>query len=194
MTLALMIDWYGPLKSVGAAKNTAKEWGAGEVLYLATGRRRYQRTSGLQYVGISNDISNRFNDPKHKITTAVVADLSIWIGFVVSHAAAGRRAGGSTVAHSRGVEQAEWVVAYFMAMPLNRKKRRQPPKESSILVNRWFNAKTEERRAHRGHAAWPDFIEYDKERDTAALAWFGMPKRKTYSAAEIGCLALKPSQ
>jgi hypothetical protein len=187
MALAIMVDWYGPFGSVPAAKQWAK--GAGEVLYLATGKRRYQRSTSLQYVGISNDVESRFNDPKHKIQTDIVGDLAVWIGFIVSHSVAGRRGAGSPVAHSRAVELAEWLIAYFLAMPLNIKKRARPPKDGGIVVNRWFNARADTRRVHRGHADWPDFIEYDLERDSAAVVWFGVAKRRTYSEAEIRALA-----
>ena len=184
-----MIDWYGPFVSVADAKKACREWGGGEVLYLATGKRRYQRSTGLQYVGISTDANSRFNDKNHKISIEVTRGLNVWIGYVVSHGIAGRREAGAVVAHSRAVEQAERMLAYLMRMPLNEKKRRRPPRESSILVNRWFNAKTEVRRSHRGHLDWPDYLDFDRENGSASLAWFGQIRREKFSEAEILDLA-----
>lgn len=186
MTLMIMVDWYGPFTTIDAAKESE----SAEVLYLATGRRRYQRVSSLQYVGISNDLNDRFNDKTHKIKV-IYEDLRIWVGYVTSHAVAGRRAVGAPVAHSVGVEQAEWMIAYFLAMPLNERKRRKPPTQSSVLVNRWFDSNADRRRVHRRHKKWPDLIEYDKERDFAMSVWFG-GKRDRFSHADIKALALPP--
>ncbi len=71
MTLALMVDWYGPFGSIPALQARMGEWGPDEVLYLATGKRSHQRATDLQYVGISLDAKVRFNDLHHKIATFI---------------------------------------------------------------------------------------------------------------------------
>jgi hypothetical protein len=189
--LAIVIDWSGPFQSVDVAKKIAAEFELGEVLYLATGQRLYQRQDSLQYVGLSSNLKNRFNDPTHKISTDVNKNLKIWVGEIVSHARAGRRLSRHPVAHSVGVELAEWMLAYFLALHLNVKKRKKTPRESAVLLNRWFKSDFETRRRQRPHPEWPDFMDYDTDYQSASLVWFGAPpRRRTFSSAEIRNLAL----
>ena len=86
---------------------------------------------------------------------------------------------------------AERTIAYFMTLPLNEKLRRATPKQSVVLLNRWFNGDGV-RRSQRADAKWPDMIEFDMEGDDpmALRLWFGSPgKRDRLSAADIRALA-----
>ena len=188
-TVALIVDWSGPFDSIEDAKKAAKEFKLSEVLYLATGKRKYQRYSTMQYVGISNDLQSRFT--KHRTLPEVTGDFKLWIGEISSHGIAGRRAQSHPVAHGRAVELAEWALAYFLALPLNVRKRTTPPSESVMLVNRWFRDDFDTKRDRRGHKDWPDFIEFEPEYDFARLQWFGSRGRsRRFSAADIKALAI----
>ena len=184
-TVALIVDWCGPFKTIEDASRTADNLHFGEALYFATGKRRRQRAASLQYVGISNDPMSRLSKFHHKLPE-ITADVRIWIGEISSHAIAGRKAARHPVAHSRAVELAEWALVYFLEIPLNRRKRKNPPNESVVLVNRWWNADNKTKRKHRGSRNWPDFIEYDQEYNYGRLQWFGTPgKSKMLNAESI---------
>ena len=177
MAIAIVVDWCGPFSSVEAAQNGLRNYGVKEGLYLALGKRAYQRETSLQYVGISNDTQSRLYGNHHGLSP-IVQDFSLWIGSVVSHAMAGRRNTLQPMAHSVTVDRAEWAMAYFLSLPLNIRKRSKPPPESLILVNRWFRPDFETRRSHRGHKSWPDLIDYDKNEGGASVVWFGSPGRR----------------
>jgi hypothetical protein len=192
-TLSLIIDWCGPFPSIVRANEAANNFNLREVLYLATGQRAYQRKGTMQYVGISNDPKSRFNGNHHTLPE-IKRNFGIWIGEIVSHGIAGRRAHNQPVMHSLAVERAEWAIAYFLALPLNQRKRRKPPPGAIILINRWFQTDFETRRNHRGHHDWPDFIEFEPDYDVARLQWFGAPGRmKRYNESEIRSLAIEPN-
>lgn len=193
-TFALIADWSGPFASVSVARDAAIANDLGEVLYLATGRRAYQRQTTMQYVGISNDLNARFNDPNHPINQRITGRCGIWIGEIVSHGVAGRRGAKHPVQHTVAVDRAEWALAYFLALTLNERKRHKPPPESLVLVNRWFAPDLKTRRIQRGHPDWPDFIEYDHDDATALIQWFGSPpRRRRLSGKAISDLALPPT-
>jgi hypothetical protein len=162
-----------------------------EVLYLAIGKRAYQRETDMQYVGISNDAHSRFNN-NHKKLPLVTKSIGIWIGEVVSHAIAGRRASRQPIKHSVAVELTEWGLAYFLALHLNERKRRNHPRQSFVLVNRWFKPDFDTRRVKRGHENWPDLIEYehpDEGDGGATIVWFGSPgKRRRLSETAVSAL------
>ena len=189
-TVALIVDWCGPFASIEDAKGAARDFQLGEVLYLATGKRRYQRHSTMQYVGISNDPESRFTKNHHRLPE-LTKSFALWIGEISSHGIAGRRAQRHPVAHGRAVELAEWALAYFLALPLNVKKRKTPPPESVMLMNRWFRDDFETKRVQRGHKEWPDFIEFEPAYDFARIQWFGSPGRsRRFSEAGIKALAI----
>jgi hypothetical protein len=117
-----------------------------------------------------------------------------WIGEIASHGVAGRRGAKHPVQHTVAVDRAEWALAYFLALTLNKRKRRKPPPESLVLVNRWFAPDLKTRRIKRGHPDWPDFIEYDHDDATALIQWFGAPpRRRRLSGRDISDLALPPA-
>src|SRR2546423_13925850 len=43
MTIAVIVDWSGPFPTIERAKNATREQDLAEVLYLAVGKRAYQR-------------------------------------------------------------------------------------------------------------------------------------------------------
>ncbi|MGE4306952.1 MAG: hypothetical protein AB7E24_23315 [Novosphingobium sp.] len=60
-----------------------------------------------------------------------------------------------------------------MEIPLNKDKRCNPPKDSIVVINRWYRADFATRRRNRAHAAWPDLVEYDCDEGIGDLAWHG---------------------
>jgi hypothetical protein len=192
-TLALIVNWHGPFKSIIEAKESTHKNNLKEVLYLATGKCKYERLSKMQYVGISNNLKSRFNDQTHPISCDIRKEMRIWIGLIVSHGVAGRKAAAHPAAHSLGVETAEWALAYFLKLPLNTKKRRKPPPRALVLLNRWYKDDFATRWLNKKNHTqdWPDFIEYDPAYASATLQWFGAPpRRKRYEEGAIHALAL----
>ncbi len=185
-TLSLIIDWYGPFDDTPSAIAAAKENGVGEALYAITGKLAHKKTDRMQYVGISNNLKVRFyNHPK---IDSVERGIKFWVGQVKSHAIPGRKSAKHPTRHSRAVDLAEYGIAYLLQLPLNQKKKKSQPKESFVLLSRWFKVDFETRHKQRAHDDWPDFIEYDP--DFAVLQWFGTPgHRIRLSKKEIKELA-----
>jgi hypothetical protein len=133
VTIALIVDWYGPYVTIEKAKQAAAEFG--EVLYMAVGKRRYQcaATARMRYVGISTDPKSRISTGHHKLPE-ITRDFGVWFGEIGSQSIAGRKSRNHPVRHSRAIALAEWVLAYFLKLPLNEKKRKNPPNEAVILI------------------------------------------------------------
>ena len=188
-TIALIVDWYGPYPKIEDAKKAAEEFG--DVLYLATGKRAYQRTASMQYVGISTDPKWRLNNNHHKLPE-ITKNFGIWLGKIGSQSLAGRRPQGHPTMHSKPVDLAEWVLAYFLQLPLNVRKRKNPPSDPVILISRWFKSYFETKWQRRRHKEWPDYIEFDPDNEFARLQWFGSPgTSRRLSADKIKALALQ---
>ena len=71
------------------------------------------------------------------------------------------------------LDLAEWALAYFMAIPMNTKKRKAPPDRAITLLNRWWRKDFETQWVKRPHALWPDLIDYMGNDFTTKLVWFG---------------------
>jgi hypothetical protein len=149
---------------------------------LAIGSRRWQRQSHIQYVGITTDLVRRFNG-KHPIQTLLKStNLRLFVGIVTSQAVAGRKAKGQAVRFSTPLYLAESALAFLMEIPLNKDKRCNPPKDSVVVVNRWYRADFETRRRRRPHPGWPDLVEFDRDEGIGDLAWHG--RRREHLNAE----------
>lgn len=187
MLIAIVVDWYGPFSSFDEAANKLSGYGLDEGLYLAIGKRKGQRQKRLQYVGISQDVKDRIDPRKHHRLKFITRDLYLWVGEVASHAVAGRPRDRQPVAHSITVNLAEWCLAYFFRLPLNKKKRNNPPPRPVILINRWFQTDFETPRRQRGHRDWVDYIEYDPEYfdGGAKVISFRAPGRRYYTRKEV---------
>ncbi|MEQ6335716.1 MULTISPECIES: hypothetical protein [unclassified Sphingobium] len=183
MTYAVVVDWYGPYDSVKAAKAVIREWDMGEVLYMAAGTVDRQTIPKLQYVGITKGFEGRMR-PEHKVRTTIAEEgLSIYLGEVSSQAVSGRKAGHHHKRFTVPVYLAESALAFFLQLPLNSDKRCSRPKDSIVLLNRWWKADGQSRSRRRPHPDWPDFIEYDDESDVGSVVWHG--KRRKHFNAEL---------
>ena len=188
MPYAALIDWVGPFGSIGELKAAAANYGVGETLYLAIGSRPRQRQSHIQYIGITTNLGSRFNG-KHPIQTLLKpSNLRLFVGIVTSQAVAGRKAKHQPVRFSTPLYLAESALAFLMEIPLNKDKRCNPPRDSVVVVNRWYRADFETRRRRRPHPDWPDLVEFDSDEFIGDLAWHGRRRQhlSAASVAEIG--------
>lgn len=180
MTYAVVVDWYGPYDSVKEANAAIREWDFGEVLYVAAGTVGRQSVPKLQYVGITKGFERRMNK-LHKVRTTIAEEgLSIYLGEVSSQGVAGRKAGHHHKRFTIPVNLAESAIAFFLQLPLNSDKRCSRPKDSVVLLNRWWKVDIDTRSRRRPHPDWPDFIEYDGVSDTGSVVWHG-GRRKHFS-------------
>lgn len=184
MPYAVVVDWYGPYSTVGAARAAIREEGFEEVLYLGIGALRRQKNASMQYVGITTGFTTRLNT-KHKIREFIKEEgLSIYIGSVSSQAVSGRRARHQHKKFSVPVYLAESAMAFFLQLPLNSDKRCSPPKDGVVLLNRWWGVDMVTRKQRRPHPDWPDFIEYDDYSVTGSVAWHSGRRRRKYFSPE----------
>lgn len=173
MPFAALIDWCGPFSTVEDACVAVAEGGYGEALYMAIGSKRGQSKTYIQYVGITTDLTKRFNGT-HPIQVLLrPKSLRLYVGIVTSQAVAGRKASYQAKRFSTPLYLAETALAFLMELPLNKDKRRNPPKDSIVVVNRWYREDFATRRRRRAHAAWPDLVEFDCEEGTGDVAWHG---------------------
>lgn len=185
--IAIVVDWIGPFSTLAVARSKARDWDLGEALYMATGKRPYQRRRDLQYVGIAKRIEQRLHDGR-TFENDIVRDFGIWIGEVVSHAVAGKR----RVRHAQTVDYAEWGTAFFLEVWFNERKRKKPPPRPIALINRWYHPDGDRRRQRRPIAEWPDLIEYEGPGQSARIAWLGAPPRLyRLSTADVAALCLE---
>ena len=178
MPYAVVVDWFGPFRTVAAARKAFKREELDEVLYIATGTVGLETEPRLQYVGITSNFTRRMNT-KHTIRKFVTDEsLSIYIGVVNSHAISGRKARHHHPKFSISVDLAETAIAFFLQLPLNSAKRCSRPKESIVLVNRWWKKDYETRKKRPPYSDWPFYIEYDGASDIGIVARYGQePER-----------------
>jgi hypothetical protein len=173
--LMIAIDWYGPYKSVNAARTAGQNAGVADFLYVAFSNDGEDRG----YAGLSSNIAQRLTDRHHIIGGFADNELDIWIGLIASQSVAGRRPGGGYALHSASLEIAEHMIAYFLELTENDRKRRAPPRSSAAVFNRWFRPTDPfERRVHRPRSFWPDFIEFEADNCEAHRVSFGKPTER----------------
>lgn len=173
MPYAALIDWCGPFHTIEDACAAVATEGYGEALYMAIGARPGQTKTHIQYVGITTDLTKRFNG-KHPIQLLLrPRSLRLYVGVVTSQAVAGKKASHHAKNFSIPLYLAETALAFLMEIPLNKDKRCNPPKDSIVVVNRWYRADFATRRRNRAHATWPDLVEYDWDEGAGDLAWHG---------------------
>jgi hypothetical protein len=168
--LMIAINWYGPFKSLKSAREEGSKTGVTDFLYLAVSTDE----NNYAYGGLSSNISQRLRDDHHTIGGLEDGEIDIWIGIVHSQSIAGRKPSDGYVVHSEVLEVAEHMTIYFLELSENDRKRRKPPGRSAAIFNRWFRPhEPYDRRVHRPHQYWPDFIEYECEENEARRIWFG---------------------
>jgi len=165
--IAIVVDWYGPYSIDEAIRVSNSDFGEG--LYLLIGKKKHQKsTLSMQYIGIAKNLFNRINNRHHKIPELSQACF-IWLGEIASFGIPGVKRKVTNVQ----LDLAEWLHSYFLELPLNERKRRNPPDNTATLLNRWWFKDYETPRQRRPHRDWPDLIEYTGQEYGAKAVWFG---------------------
>lgn len=178
--LMIAIDWYGPYKTLEAARVAAKpyDWPG---LYMLIGKVGEERSSKIQYVGISRSVSDRLNSKHHRlgaraIESSGIRDIGIWLGEVATAEPGGKK----MKATKTTLDFAEWLHAKFMGLPLNGMKTKSPPPRSVTVLNRWWKTDFQTPMSRRPHPDWPNLIDYPTYGLPARTVWFG-GKQRTFS-------------
>ncbi|CAN7555051.1 hypothetical protein [Neorhizobium tomejilense] len=164
--LVIAVDWFGPYKGIEEARVAIGDF-MGTGLYLAIGRTDADEPLSLQYVGISTSLSKRVGNAHHKLGR--IDDLQIWVGEVGTARPSGRQLKKTPAT----LDYAEWLMAYFVYLPLNDKKTKNAPDIAATLLNRWWKKDYETPYHRRPHPDWPDLIDYLGFYYPTKIVWFG---------------------
>lgn len=165
-----LIDWFGPYNLKEAIDATKLHYSDG--LYAFIGRQQPREHHKLQYVGLAKKLANRINKNHHAIKN-LRGDVRVWLGEVASPRVSGRKV---KVTDSL-LDLAEWAHAYFVNLPLNIKKKQNPPDKAIVVYNRWWKPSEDfSTPCCRPNPSWPDLIDFhfivgDKRR--SRIVWFG---------------------
>lgn len=173
--LMIAIDWYGPYYDLDEARKMARLDYA-KALYMCIGRRPYQRTEAIQYVGIGTSVHTRMTQGHHKLSL-VTGERKIWLGEIATAEPSGKR----LKVTSATLDYAEWLHARFMQLPLNEMKTKSLPGRGVTVLNRWFKIDYSTIHRQRPHPDWPDLIDYPDYDLPARMVWFGGKQRLFHS-------------
>lgn len=170
--LAIVIDWYGPY-SISEALHASKHDGYGSGLYMGIGKQLNERGTGQpQYIGLSKNLAARLAN-HHKLPD-ITRDAKIWLGEVATAEPSGQR----QKTTSACLDYAEWLHAFFLQLPLNDKKKINPPNRSVTALNRWWRTDYETPWIRRPHPLWPDLIDFAGSDLPAKIIWFGKKQQR----------------
>jgi hypothetical protein len=161
--IAIVVDWYGPY-SLEAAQEDARAW-TDKGLYLAIGKQKFERWRKIQYIGLG-DLTDRL-DEDHPALGKIVKGRQIWLGEPISMGIPGPKQKDTDPL----LDLVEWSHAYFLELPLNEKKRRQPPDKPVTVVNRWWRCDGVTVYRKRPHGDWPVLIDYAGDDGPVRVAW-----------------------
>ena len=71
------------------------------------------------------------------------------------------------------LDLAEWLHSYFLELPLNERKKENPPDSPATVLNRWWFKDYETPRQKRPHKDWPDVIDFSGKEYGAKVVWYG---------------------
>lgn len=184
--LMIAIHWFGPYATLDEARAAARgDYRDG--LYICIGRRLRQRTTRVQYVGLSKTLHTRLNE-RHHALQHVARARQIWLGEIVTAEPSGRRLKVTRAT----LDYAEWLHARFLSLPLNAAKTKGLPPRSVTVLNRWFGRDYETPRGRRPHKDWPDLIDFpDLEGVPARAVWFGS-RQRYFAAPEYAPVEAEP--
>ena len=160
-----IVEWYGPY-SHEDAQEAALDFEDG--LYIAIGKRKYQRSLDVQYIGLASSLRSRLSTDHHKLPQ-ITRDLSLWLGEVTTPRSPGRK----IKVTDRMLDLVEWAHIYFLQLPLNDRKKSNPPDHPITVYNRWWKSDYESQYKRRPHKNWPDLIDFAGSECEAKLVWFG---------------------
>lgn len=177
--LAVVIDWYGPYTVTEALKVSKYDYSSG--LYVGIGKLHYAHgASKLQYIGLSKNLSRRLAN-HHKLPE-ITRDTKLWLGEVATSEPTGKK----KKVTSTSLDYAEWLHAFFMQLPLNDKKKANPPNRSVTVLNRWWKKDYETPWVRRPHPLWPDLIDFINMELPAKVVWFGKKQKRVKPPFELG--------
>ena len=160
-----VVDWYGPY-TLDDARTAASDFCDG--LYMAIGKRPYQRTVQLQYIGLASNLSIRLRNHHHKLSQ-ITRQKEVWLGEIATP----RRSGPKIKATDQMLDLVEWAHIYFLQLPPNDKKREQPPDYPITVYNRWWREDYSTAHDRRPNKQWPDLIDFLDSESPAKVVWFG---------------------
>lgn len=164
--IVAVIEWYGPYTFEEAQKASRFDYDDG--LYMVVGKRKNKQLNLLQYIGIATYLNSRLSKNHHKIPK-VTRDQFIWLGEVTSPRSPGKK----LKVTDKMLDLAEWAHVYFLQLPLNKKKKANPPDRAIIVYNRWWQKDYETQYLKRPHKDWPDIIDFQGTEIKSKLVWFG---------------------
>jgi len=129
--IVAIVDWYGPYRSLKEARSAARS-DYGEGLYMLLGRKKNQKKTRIQYIGVAMDISNRLTN-NHKIASILEQKREIWLGEIGSTGIPGRKNKKLAIQ----IDLVEWAHAYFLNIENNKNKTKKPPDKPITVINRW---------------------------------------------------------
>lgn len=148
-----------------AREATRKDFGAGA--YVAIGKRKYQRSTSIQYIGISSSsLYQRLKEDHHKLRL-ITQDRTIWLGEVASTGISGPKRKRTDFL----LDLVEWAHAFFLELPLNDRKRWMPPRRAVTVVNRWWGTDFNTPKRRRPRSDWPIVIDYPREGYPVRMSW-----------------------
>jgi len=147
---------------------SCKKFDYDDGLYMVIGKRKNKQKNMLQYMGLAKKLSSRLNQNHHKIFN-VTRDHQVWLGEVTSPRSPGRK----LKVTDKMLDLAEWVHVYFLQLPLNEKKKTNPPDRKIIIYNRWWQKDYKTPFLKRPHRDWPDMIDFQGNDSNSKLVWFG---------------------
>jgi hypothetical protein len=164
--LAVVVDWYGPYSPDEAKVSSRIDYDSG--LYLGIGKRKHQKSAAVpQYIGLSKNLAARLSN--HNKLPDISRESRLWLGEVATAHVPGKKLKKTQAT----LDLAEWALTYFMAIPMNSKKRKSPPDRAITLLNRWWRKDFETPWIKRPHPLWPDLVDYLGSEYTTRLVWFG---------------------
>src|SRR5690606_3401447 len=111
----------------------------------------------------------------------VPRDRKIWLGEVSSVGIPGK----NSKKTNAQLDLAEWAHAYFLELPVNNRKKAQPPFRPVTVINRWWRVDYETPARQRPHADWPDVIDYLGREYGAKVAWFGNQRFEKWTSDDF---------
>jgi hypothetical protein len=124
--IVVVADWFGPYRSLEKAKEALRDYGGG--LYMLIGRKngKGKHKKGIRYCGISDELSGRVNNTHSIIKSLDSRMLIIWFGEI------------TCTQKSNALGLVEWAHIYFLELPENKNKKKNPPSQPVTVLNRWW--------------------------------------------------------
>jgi hypothetical protein len=169
--LAVIVDWYGPYTIDDALSVSKYDYDSG--LYVGLGKRRYRHGLAMpQYIGLSKNLRIRLAN-HHKLPE-IIRDVKLWLGEVATPEPSGKKLKSTPAT----LDYSEWLHAFFLRLPLNDKKKKNPPSRPVTVLNRWWRTDYETPWIKRPHPLWPDLIDYIDAELPAKVVWFGKRQKR----------------